>query len=97
RTRMIGLKKAVGARPGSILMEFLVEAVTLCLTGGLIGILIVLLLSLVMNYGFDFPITLSSKNFLIGVGISGVVGVLAGYIPARSAARLDPVVAIRSH
>jgi len=97
RTRIIGLKKAIGARPGSILLEFLVEAVTLCLTGGLIGILIVLLLSLLMNYGFDFPITLSGKNFFIGVSISAAVGVLAGYIPARAASRLDPVVAIRSH
>jgi len=97
RTRIIGLKKAIGARPGSILMEFLIEAVTLCLTGGLIGIIIVLLLSLLMNYGFDFPITLSAKNFFIGVSISAIVGVLAGYIPARAASRLDPVVAIRSH
>jgi putative ABC transport system permease protein len=97
RTKIIGLKKAIGARPGSILMEFLIEAVTLCITGGLIGIIIVLLLSLLMTYGFDFAITLSLKNFFIGVGISAVVGVLAGYIPAKSAAQLDPVVAIRSH
>ncbi len=96
RTRIIGLKKAVGARPGSILLEFLVEAITLCITGGLVGIVIVLLLSLLMNYGFDFPITLSGQNFLIGIGISAVVGILAGYIPARAASRLDPVVAIRS-
>lgn len=97
RTKVIGLKKAVGARPGSILMEFLVEAITLCLLGGLIGIIIVLLLSLLLTYGADFPITLSLANFSIGVGISLVVGVLAGFIPARSASRLDPVVAIRSH
>lgn len=97
RTKIIGLKKAIGAKPQSILLEFLIEAVTLCLTGGLVGILIVLLLSLVMNYGLDFPITLSAKNFFIGVSISGLVGVLAGFIPARSASRLDPVVAIRSN
>ena len=97
RTKIIGLKKAIGARQGSILMEFLVEAVTLCVTGGLIGIIIVLLLSLLMNYGFDFPITLSVKNFFIGVSISAMVGVLAGFIPARTASKLDPVVAIRSN
>lgn len=96
RTKVIGLKKAIGARQGSILMEFLLEAVTLCITGGVIGIIVVLLLSLLMNYGFDFPITLSINNFLIGIGISAIVGVLAGYIPARSASKLDPVVAIRS-
>jgi len=97
RTKVIGLKKAIGARPSSILMEFLIEAITLCLTGGLIGIFLVLIISVVLNYGFDFPLALSAKNFLIGIGISAVVGVLAGFIPARSASRLDPVVAIRSH
>lgn len=96
RTKIIGLKKAIGARRGSILMEFLVEAITLCLTGGLIGILIVLLLSVVMTKGLDFPVTLSPKNFGLGVGISALVGVLAGFVPARAASRLDPVVAIRS-
>jgi len=97
RTKIIGLKKAIGAHQGSILMEFLIEAITLCITGGMIGIVIVLLLSLLMTYGFDFPITLSVKNFFIGVSISALVGVVAGYVPARSAARLNPVVAIRSN
>ena len=67
------------------------------MTGGMIGIVIVLLLSLLMTYGFDTPIALSVKNFLVGVGISAFVGVLAGYIPARAASKLDPVVAIRSN
>ncbi len=97
RTKVIGLKKAVGARSSSILMEFLVEAITLCLMGGLIGIVIVLALSLVLTYGLDFAVTLSVKNFGIGIGISALVGVLSGFIPARAASRLDPVVAIRSH
>jgi putative ABC transport system permease protein len=96
RTKVIGLKKAIGARRRSILLEFLIEAVTLCITGGLIGIVIVLGLSLLLTYGLDFPVSLSLKNFFIGVGISGFVGVLAGFIPARSASLLDPVVAIRS-
>ncbi len=96
RTKMIGLKKAVGAKRKSILMEFLIEAITLCLAGGVIGIVLVLILSLILTYGADFPITLSVKNFFIGVSISGFVGVLAGFIPARSASKLDAVVAIRS-
>jgi putative ABC transport system permease protein len=97
RTKVIGLKKAIGARSRSILTEFLVEAITLCITGGLVGIIIVLLLSLGLTYGLDFHVTLSAKNFLIGISISALVGVLAGYIPARKAASLDPVVAIRSN
>lgn len=97
RTKQIGLKKALGARSKSILTEFLVEAVTLCIAGGLIGIVIVLLLSLALTYGADFPVTLSLKNFSLGISISALVGILAGYIPARSASKLDPVVAIRSN
>lgn len=97
RTRIIGLKKAIGARPSSILMEFLIEAITLCIIGGLVGILTVYGLSLVMTQVSDFRITLAPKNFFIGLSVSALVGVLAGYVPARSASKLDPVVAIRSH
>lgn len=97
RTKMIGLKKAIGARSGSILTEFLIEAVTLCIAGGLIGIVLVLILSLSLTYGADFAVTLSVKNFIVGISISAIVGILAGFIPARSASRLDPVVAIRSN
>jgi putative ABC transport system permease protein len=96
RTKIIGLKKAIGARKQAILTEFLIEAITLCLIGGLIGIIVVVLLGLVLTNLMGFPVTLSAKNFMIGISISTVVGVLAGYIPARAAARLDPVVAIRS-
>lgn len=97
RTKQIGLKKAIGARSTSILTEFLIEAVTLCLSGGLVGIVLVLLLSVIITHAADFPITLSLKNFSLGIAISAAVGILAGYIPARAASRLDPVVAIRSN
>jgi putative ABC transport system permease protein len=97
RTKIIGLKKAVGARKFAIMTEFLIESVTLCLLGGLMGISIVLLLSLLLTYGADFAVTLSLKNFITGISVSTFVGVLAGYIPARAASRMDPVVAIRSN
>jgi putative ABC transport system permease protein len=97
RTKMIGLKKAIGAHRASILLEFLLEAIVLCILGGLIGILLVYILSLAVTYGFDFKIILSAKNFFIGIFVSIFVGVLSGFIPARSAARLDPVVAIRTN
>lgn len=96
RTKIIGLKKAIGARRPAILTEFLIEAVTLCIIGGLAGILIVLILSFILTYAMDFPVTLSFSNFMTGLSVSTFVGVLAGYIPARAASRLDPVVAIRS-
>lgn len=96
RTRFIGLKKAIGAKSIEILTEFLTEAVVLCLIGGLVGLLLVWVLALVMSKAADFPVGLSAKNILIGTGVSTLVGLVAGFIPARRAARLNPVVAIRS-
>jgi putative ABC transport system permease protein len=97
RTKIIGLKKAIGARRKSILLEFLLEAVVLSLIGGLMGILVVVVLSLSLGSAFDFEVILSLSNFLVGIIVSIFVGVMAGIIPAISASRLDPVVAIRTH
>jgi putative ABC transport system permease protein len=97
RTKQIGLKKAIGARKRSILTEFLIESVTLCLLGGIIGIFIVLILSVVLTHAADFPVTLSFYNIVLGLGISASVGILSGIIPAYFASRLNPVVAIRSN
>jgi len=96
RTKIIGLKKAIGAKRSVILTEFLVEAIALCIIGGMIGIIIVLLLSLLLTYGADFAVTLSFKNFFLGLFISVIVGVLSGIIPAWAASRLNPVDAIRT-
>ena len=97
RTKIIGLKKAIGARRSSIMWEFLLEAVVLCLIGGTVGILIVLLISIILTYGFDVEVILSLSNFCIGIFVSIFVGILSGVIPARTASRLDPVVAIRTN
>jgi putative ABC transport system permease protein len=96
RTKVIGLKKAVGAKRSVILTEFLVEAITLCIIGGAAGIFLVYLMGLALTYGADFPVTLSLKNVGFGVGISAFVGTIAGIIPAITASRLDPVVAMRT-
>lgn len=97
RTRIIGLKKSIGARRSSIMLEFLLEAIVLSLLGGLVGILVIVIVSGIVTMTMDMEIILSLKNFLIGTSVSIFVGVLAGIIPAWSASRLDPVVAIRSN
>lgn len=96
RTNQIGIKKSLGAKNYVILIEFLVEAVVLCLAGGAIGLSVVALIVSIAYYGFNFEVVLSIKNILTGFLTSAGVGVLAGLIPAVSAANLDPVVAIRA-
>ncbi|MBO9154112.1 ABC transporter permease [Chitinophaga sp. GCM10012297] len=98
RTNIIGLKKAIGARPGIILLEFLMESIMLCLIGGGLGLLLVFVGTLLAGNMFPrFVIALSPWNIFIGFAISAIVGIIAGFIPAYSASRLDPVVAIRSN
>ncbi len=96
RTPQIGLKKAIGAKSGVILTEFLLESAFLCIIGGLMGILLVFGLTRLVTILFDFPIFISTSLLLIGIGICIMVGLLAGIIPAYRASQLDPVVAIRS-
>lgn len=96
RTSQIGLKKAVGAKKSTILLEFLIESSVLCIIGGLVGLLLVYGLTLLLSAGFPFKLGLSGGIILLGLSISIGVGLLAGLIPAYTAARLDPVVAIRS-
>jgi len=96
RTSMIGLKKAIGARRRSILLEFLMEAAIICIMGGLIGLLLVYILTLVLSGVFNFPVTISPGILTLAISICILIGILAGIIPASIAARMDPVVAIRS-
>jgi len=95
RTNIIGIKKALGAQRAIILLEFLIEAVVLCLIGGLIGLLVSYGLITVISAVIDFKMMMTFGNALAGVVISIMVGLLSGIIPAYLAARLDPVVAIR--
>ena len=96
RTPQIGLKKAIGAKSGIILTEFLAESAFLCIIGGAIGIALVFGLTRIVSSVFDFPIFVSTPLLLLAVFICIVVGLLAGIIPAYQASKMDPVVAIRS-
>ena len=96
RTAMIGLKKAIGARKSSILLEFLLEAAIICIMGGLIGLLLVYFLTVVLTNVFHFPVSISTGILTLAISMCIFIGVLAGIIPASIAAQMDPVVAIRS-
>jgi putative ABC transport system permease protein len=96
RTGQIGLKKALGAKRRIILTEFLLESAFLCIIGGLIGLTLVFLLTLILSGALDFPIYISMSNMVWTFLICLAVGIIAGIVPAFKAAKMDPVVAIRS-
>jgi putative ABC transport system permease protein len=96
RTNQIGLKKAIGAKKRVILSEFLLESAFLCIIGGLMGLFLVFILTKILSGVFHFPVFISTANLVMAFSISFTVGVLSGIIPASQAARMDPVVAIRS-
>ncbi|MEP6466683.1 MAG: ABC transporter permease [Parafilimonas sp.] len=96
RTSQIGLKKAIGAKSRTILLEFLLESAFLCIIGGLMGLLMVWGLSLILNAVLPFAIIISGKIILLAFSICVILGILSGIIPATIAARMNPVDAIRS-
>jgi putative ABC transport system permease protein len=95
RTREIGIRMAVGARPRDVLSQFLVEALALSFAGGIIGILLGLLAANRLAANFGWPILIRLDVILIAVGFSGLVGVVFGLYPARKASLLDPIDALR--
>lgn len=96
RTNIIGIQKSLGAKNYFILAQFLFEAVFLSLMGGIFGLILVLILSLAVTYGADWPMMLNQGNILMGVGVSSLIGLISGLMPALKASKLDPVVAMRS-
>lgn len=96
RTKIIGIQKAIGAKKYFILLQFIFEAVVLSMLGGIIGLFLIFAGALIFSYVADMTIALTMANVILGLTISGVIGVLAGFIPALSASRLDPVEAMNS-
>ncbi len=96
RTREIGIRKAVGATNSAILHQFLAEAILISTAGGFVGIGIGISLALVASIVLKFPFMISMWSVVGGVGLSFMVGLLAGGIPSQNAARLDPIAALRS-
>tara|TARA_R100000935_G_C2823522_1_gene161024 strand:+ start:227 stop:1480 length:1254 start_codon:yes stop_codon:yes gene_type:complete len=97
RTNLIGIQKSLGAKNKFILFQFLFEAVILAIIGGLIGLFLVWIVSLLASqFTGDFEFVLSPWNMFIGTMVSAVIGLISGIIPAISASKLDPVEAIRT-
>jgi putative ABC transport system permease protein len=96
RTHEIGIRKAVGARGTDILSQFLVESAVMAATGGLIGVLLAWAAAVIVRRTTPVPMELPASAIVLGVGISAVVGLFFGVYPARSAARMDPIEALRA-
>jgi putative ABC transport system permease protein len=95
RTREIGIRIAVGAQPGDIKLQFLIEAISLSLLGGLIGVLGGIGASRLVGVVADFQAIVSTGSIILAFGVSFAIGVFFGYYPARKAAALDPIDALR--
>jgi len=95
RTREIGLRQALGARPKDVLMQFLFEAIFLSLAGGLVGVLIGIGGSYLFGLIGDMPMKIVPASIPLAFGAAAAVGIFFGYYPATRAARLDPIVALR--
>jgi putative ABC transport system permease protein len=94
RTNIIGIQKALGAKKFFILQQFLVESMLLSIIGGLLGVLMIFIGTLIINYLYELNMYLTLSNMFLAVFISGIIGVVAGYAPANTAAKMNPVEAI---
>ncbi|HWE53576.1 MAG TPA: FtsX-like permease family protein, partial [Bryobacteraceae bacterium] len=95
RTREIGIRRAIGARARDVLLQFLVEALTLGLCGGAAGIVLGFLAALAVTRLLDWPASVSPGSVALSFGIAGAMGIFFGFYPARRASRLDPINALR--
>lgn len=95
RTREIGIRKALGAKTGTIMFQFLTESIILCLIGGLIGLLLGVAMAAIVSHIMDVPLAVQSSTVALAVGFSSAIGIIFGVYPARRAAKLPPIEALR--
>ena len=95
RTREIGLRMAIGARGGDILQQFLIEAVLISITGGLIGVSVGILSTTLVTYFLIWPTIISQSSVVVSFVVCAVTGIFFGYYPALKASKLDPIDALR--
>jgi putative ABC transport system permease protein len=96
RTREIGIRKSLGARQADILLQFLIESVILSLAGGLIGLLFGALVAAALSALFGATLKVTASYVILSIFVSSAVGIISGWYPARRAARMDPVAALRA-
>ena len=96
RTNLIGIQKSLGAKNHFILFQFLFEAIILSVIGGIIGLIMVWIISIIITNVLDFEFVLSTGNIILGTVLAAIIGLISGILPAISASRLDPVEAIRT-
>ena len=95
RTREIGLRKALGAKKRDIISQFLIESIILTFAGGVIGMLVGVLISVIISKLVSIPFAISVGSVALAIGVSAGIGILFGWYPARKAANLQPIEALR--
>jgi putative ABC transport system permease protein len=94
RTFEVGLRKAIGATRKQILLQFLIESALLCIVGGIIGLILAVGVTQLITAIFQIAMTITAFDIILSVGVSSLIGIIAGLYPAWKAARLDPIVAL---
>ena len=95
RTFEVGLRKALGATKKQILLQFLIESALLCVVGGILGLFLSFGATSLVGYLLSMTMTILPRDIVISVGVSSIIGIVAGLYPAWKAARLDPIVALQ--
>jgi macrolide transport system ATP-binding/permease protein len=95
RTKEIGIRMAIGAKSKDILLQFLIEAILLCAIGGIIGVGFAYLIGVIVNaLDTGFTMIFSTTSIVIAIGVSSMIGIIFGYIPAKNASKLNPIDAL---